>query len=244
MKTLVIGLGGVTNGGKTTLAGKLKKLLPNCTIISQDDFFKPESEVAKDDRGFLQYDESQHLFYIAATKTECSIPSVALQRHYKMALTLHVILILSLCLCSPELCWLFLAAAAHCWLISKWLSTRTPRSLSQVLLLSKVPHIRYLCILLLPKCRTLLFSLLNFILLDSAQCSSLSRSFCNLSLSSGVLAIPASLVSSANLMSSPFIPLSKSLMKMLKSTGPKTEPWGTPLHTSLHVDVVPLRTTR
>ncbi|XP_053144841.1 nicotinamide riboside kinase 1 isoform X2 [Hemicordylus capensis] len=53
---LVIGLGGVTNGGKTTLARKLKKQLPNCTVISQDDFFKPESEVAVDDRGFLQYD--------------------------------------------------------------------------------------------------------------------------------------------------------------------------------------------
>ncbi|KAM3837197.1 junctional adhesion molecule B isoform 1-T1 [Vipera latastei] len=78
---------------------------------------------------------------------------------------------------------------------------------------------------------------------DSTQCSSLSRSSCILSLSSGVLAIPASLVSSANLMGSPSIPLSKSLMKMLKSTGPRTEPWATPLHTSLHVDAVPLRTT-
>ncbi|XP_058029992.1 uncharacterized protein LOC131193618 [Ahaetulla prasina] len=62
-----------------------------------------------------------------------------------------------------------------------------------------------------------------------AQCSSLSRSFCILRLPSGVLAIPASLVSSANLMCSPSIPSSKSLMKMLKSIGPKTEPWGTPL---------------
>ncbi|XP_057281785.1 nicotinamide riboside kinase 1 isoform X2 [Pezoporus wallicus] len=40
MKVLVIGLGGVTNGGKTTLAEKLKKMLPNCDIICQDDFFK------------------------------------------------------------------------------------------------------------------------------------------------------------------------------------------------------------
>ncbi|XP_042307708.1 nicotinamide riboside kinase 1 isoform X2 [Sceloporus undulatus] len=56
MKILIIGLGGVTNGGKTTLARKLKEHLPNCTIISQDDFFKPESEVAVDDNGFLQYD--------------------------------------------------------------------------------------------------------------------------------------------------------------------------------------------
>lgn len=30
----------VTNGGKTTLAKKLQKHLPNCSVISQDDFFK------------------------------------------------------------------------------------------------------------------------------------------------------------------------------------------------------------
>lgn len=30
----------VTNGGKTTLAEKLKKLLPNCDTLCQDDFFK------------------------------------------------------------------------------------------------------------------------------------------------------------------------------------------------------------
>lgn len=56
MKTFVIGIGGVTNGGKTTLAKKLQKHLPNCSVISQDDFFKPESEVEKDKNGFLQYD--------------------------------------------------------------------------------------------------------------------------------------------------------------------------------------------
>uniref|UniRef100_A0A8C5WPU5 LIM domain kinase 2 n=1 Tax=Laticauda laticaudata TaxID=8630 RepID=A0A8C5WPU5_LATLA len=41
--------------------------------------------------------------------------------------------------------------------------------------------------------------------------------------SAWVLAFPASLVSSANLVSSPSIPSSKSLMKILKSPGPKTE---------------------
>lgn len=30
----------VTNGGKTTLARNLQKRLPNCSVISQDDFFK------------------------------------------------------------------------------------------------------------------------------------------------------------------------------------------------------------
>ncbi|KAM6169964.1 nicotinamide riboside kinase 1 [Rhynchocyon petersi] len=56
MKTFIIGIGGVTNGGKTTLAKNLQKHLPNCTVISQDDYFKPESEIERDENGFLQYD--------------------------------------------------------------------------------------------------------------------------------------------------------------------------------------------
>ncbi|KAM6182095.1 nicotinamide riboside kinase 1 [Erethizon dorsatum] len=56
MKAFVIGIGGVTNGGKTTLAKNLQKHLPNCSVISQDDFFKPESEIEKDKNGFFQYD--------------------------------------------------------------------------------------------------------------------------------------------------------------------------------------------
>ncbi|XP_027472651.1 nicotinamide riboside kinase 1 isoform X3 [Zalophus californianus] len=56
MKTFVIGISGVTNGGKTTLAKNLQKHLPNCSVISQDDFFKPESEIETDTNGFLQYD--------------------------------------------------------------------------------------------------------------------------------------------------------------------------------------------
>lgn len=46
----------MTNGGKTTLAKSLQKHLPNCSVISQDDFFKPESEIDIDENGFLQYD--------------------------------------------------------------------------------------------------------------------------------------------------------------------------------------------
>ncbi|KAB1280522.1 Nicotinamide riboside kinase 1 [Camelus dromedarius] len=56
MKTFVIGISGVTNGGKTTLAKNLQKRLQNCSVISQDDFFKPESEIRTDENGFLQYD--------------------------------------------------------------------------------------------------------------------------------------------------------------------------------------------
>ncbi|XP_023593511.1 nicotinamide riboside kinase 1 isoform X1 [Trichechus manatus latirostris] len=56
MKTFIIGIGGVTNGGKTTLAKNLQKHLQNCSVISQDDFFKPVSEIETDKNGFLQYD--------------------------------------------------------------------------------------------------------------------------------------------------------------------------------------------
>ncbi|XP_075067094.1 nicotinamide riboside kinase 1 isoform X2 [Mixophyes fleayi] len=56
MKTFIVGIGGVTNGGKTTLANKLLKILPNCSLINQDDYFKPEAEVATDERGFKQFD--------------------------------------------------------------------------------------------------------------------------------------------------------------------------------------------
>ncbi|XP_020864171.1 nicotinamide riboside kinase 1 isoform X2 [Phascolarctos cinereus] len=61
MKTFVVGISGVTNGGKTTLAKKLQKQLPNCSVISQDDYFKPESEIKIDENGFLQYDELEAL---------------------------------------------------------------------------------------------------------------------------------------------------------------------------------------
>lgn len=44
MSILVIGLSGVTNGGKSTLANYLKKVLPNGTrLIKQDDYFLPEN---------------------------------------------------------------------------------------------------------------------------------------------------------------------------------------------------------
>ncbi|XP_066889185.1 nicotinamide riboside kinase 2 isoform X1 [Kogia breviceps] len=36
----IVGIGGMTNGGKTTLTNSLLKSLPNCCVIHQDDFFK------------------------------------------------------------------------------------------------------------------------------------------------------------------------------------------------------------
>ncbi|EFA11386.1 nicotinamide riboside kinase 1 [Tribolium castaneum] len=38
-KILIIGISGVTCGGKTTLANELNQLLPNSKLVSQDDYF-------------------------------------------------------------------------------------------------------------------------------------------------------------------------------------------------------------
>ncbi|MBB6682308.1 hypothetical protein H4O20_12720, partial [Aequorivita sp. 609] len=53
---LIIGIGGVTNGGKTTLTDRLIKNLPNCCVVHQDDFFKPQDEIEVGEDGFKQYD--------------------------------------------------------------------------------------------------------------------------------------------------------------------------------------------
>ena len=41
---LVVGLGGGTNSGKTTLCSKLCGGLPYCKVINQDDYFKTLEE--------------------------------------------------------------------------------------------------------------------------------------------------------------------------------------------------------
>ncbi|XP_062843447.1 nicotinamide riboside kinase 2 [Trichomycterus rosablanca] len=53
---LIIGIGGVTNGGKTTLTKRLVKILPNCCVIHQDDFFKPQDQIEVGEDGFKQWD--------------------------------------------------------------------------------------------------------------------------------------------------------------------------------------------
>ncbi|XP_060115799.1 nicotinamide riboside kinase 2-like [Heteronotia binoei] len=52
---VIIGIGGITNGGKTTLTNRLMQALPNCSVVHQDDFFKPQDEIVVED-GFKQYD--------------------------------------------------------------------------------------------------------------------------------------------------------------------------------------------
>uniref|UniRef100_A0A3B5ARR6 Muscle-specific beta 1 integrin binding protein 2 n=1 Tax=Stegastes partitus TaxID=144197 RepID=A0A3B5ARR6_9TELE len=41
----VIGIGGVTKRGKTTLTNRLIKNLPKCCVVHQDDFFKPRDQI-------------------------------------------------------------------------------------------------------------------------------------------------------------------------------------------------------
>ncbi|KAM9461803.1 muscle-specific beta 1 integrin binding protein isoform 1-T2 [Clarias gariepinus] len=52
----IIGIGGVTNGGKTTLTNRLVKALPNCCVVHQDDFFKPPDQIEVGEDGFKQWD--------------------------------------------------------------------------------------------------------------------------------------------------------------------------------------------
>ncbi|KAI1230632.1 Nicotinamide riboside kinase 2, partial [Lamprotornis superbus] len=52
----IIGIGGVTNGGKTTLTNRLIKALPNCCVVHQDDFFKPQDQIEVGEDGFKQWD--------------------------------------------------------------------------------------------------------------------------------------------------------------------------------------------
>ncbi|XP_037337857.2 nicotinamide riboside kinase 1 isoform X2 [Pungitius pungitius] len=57
MKTLVVGVGGITNGGKSTLSKSLHLQIPNSCLIAQDSYFKDDSVVPVDTNGFKQYDK-------------------------------------------------------------------------------------------------------------------------------------------------------------------------------------------
>ncbi|KAM3937386.1 nicotinamide riboside kinase 2 [Leptodactylus fuscus] len=56
MRRIIIGIGGVTNGGKTTLTKRLVGVLPNCCVIHQDDFFKLPDQIEVGEDGFKQWD--------------------------------------------------------------------------------------------------------------------------------------------------------------------------------------------
>ncbi|XP_055514279.1 muscle-specific beta 1 integrin binding protein isoform X1 [Leucoraja erinacea] len=52
----IIGIGGVTNGGKTTLTNKISQILPNCCVVHQDDFYKTPDQIEVGQDGFKQWD--------------------------------------------------------------------------------------------------------------------------------------------------------------------------------------------
>ncbi|XP_056407970.1 nicotinamide riboside kinase 2 isoform X2 [Hyla sarda] len=56
MRRIIIGIGGVTNGGKTTLTKRLIGALPNCCVVHQDDFFKLPDQIEVGEDGFKQWD--------------------------------------------------------------------------------------------------------------------------------------------------------------------------------------------
>ena len=75
-----------------------------------------------------------------------------------------------------------------------------------------------------------------------AHCSSLSGPLWIASHPSGVSTASHSLLSSANLLRVHLSPLLMSLMKILKSISPSTDPWETQLVTDVHPDTEPLNT--
>ncbi|XP_067231320.1 uncharacterized protein [Chanodichthys erythropterus] len=77
MRKVIIGIGGTTNGGKTTLSKSLQELLCNSCVISQDNFFKDDSVVPTDINGFKQYDSI--LIACSTRSTSCR----SLMRHAK-----------------------------------------------------------------------------------------------------------------------------------------------------------------
>ena len=134
----------------------------------------------------------------------------------------------------PRILLAFWAARAHSWLMPSFLCIRTPKSISAELLSRSSSPILYLYLgLPQPKRNTVHLALLNLIQLWWVLFSSLSRSPWMATLPSIVSTAPHRLVSSANLLVARMMPLSISLIRMLKSTSPKTVPRGHQLITSL-----------
>jgi len=94
-----------------------------------------------------------------------------------------------------------------------------------------------------PICITLHFSTLKGICQLSDQVHNVDKSCCSILLSSAFVTELHSFVLSANFSIALIRSQSKSFMKIRKSIGPSTDPWGTPLNTGYHVEKTPSRHT-
>ncbi|KAF8936147.1 P-loop containing nucleoside triphosphate hydrolase protein [Dissophora ornata] len=69
-KVITIGLSGPSSGGKTTTSRYLKSILPNSTIIHQDDFYRPEEQLPLDPKtGLANWDCPEAIDFESMIKT-------------------------------------------------------------------------------------------------------------------------------------------------------------------------------
>jgi len=120
----------------------------------------------------------------------------------------------------------------HAWVFS----ARMPKSFALMLSRSSSPCLYTYLKLSQVKSNTLPLAVLNLLRFLWACFLSLSISLWMKSLHSVVPTVLFCLVSLAKLLRVHWIPLSQSLIKMLKNTGLKMDPEGTPVITSLHMD--------
>jgi len=138
-------------------------------------------------------------------------------------------------LMQPRIQLTFWAASAHWWLTSSFSCTRTLTFSTGLLSVSSSPSLHSCFILHECRCSTL--ASLNVIPFIWVHFSNLLRSYWMVSLPSVASASSLSLMLSLNLLRLHWILQSKSLIKILSSTGPKMDPWGTLLVIILHVDI-------
>jgi len=128
--------------------------------------------------------------------------------------------------------------------MSAFSSVRTPKSFSTELFQMTSSPSLYLCLgLCWSKCNSFHLVSLNLIRFSCAQFLRLAGSLWMVSLPSIVTTAPLSMVSPANLLRVHFNQLPMSLIKKLKSTSPKADPWGTPPMTKLHLNTELLTST-
>src|SRR6218665_3759940 len=141
----------------------------------------------------------------------------------------------------PSILFALFAASTHCLDGFAQLCIITPRSLSSSEALKATPPMSYLNFLLpLPMCITENLSTLKSICQSLAHSYNLLRSSVNTDASSSVTTSLHSFVSSVNFDIFESTPLSMSLMKIIKRSGPNTDPCGTPLITPIHSENAPL----